>query len=285
MSGIFHQHLKYYKYQRVPTVTGKAIFYLFFNKEEDTYAALRAVKAFKQISLVRYHPLHEVDYEAPFRPFPPDNIIHTCRYAFRRYFDKFADTILFKTFIRRLCEQIMAQYIRIPDVHERIDKLHTWWHMNKQFLMDEPILITIPMPTIILQIPLGKIIQLQEADSESNTGSNTRCTHCGYLENEEQELNENDIESKELDVDDIKIVEIKEDVIFQPDIDEQNQFNEYMLDNYVNRYKASLSSISETDTKDEVYDWDHLFADKLRKKYTDTNGIVLYPKEDIPDEN
>ncbi|CAF1518789.1 unnamed protein product, partial [Adineta steineri] len=243
MSGIFHQHLKYYKYQRVPTVTGKAIFYLFFNKEEDTYAALRAVKAFKQISLVRYHPLHEVDYEAPFRPFPPDNIIHTCRYAFRRYFDKFADT------------------------------------------MDEPILITIPMPTIILQIPLGKIIQLQEADSESNTGSNTRCTHCGYLENEEQELNENDIESKELDVDDIKIVEIKEDVIFQPDIDEQNQFNEYMLDNYVNRYKASLSSISETDTKDEVYDWDHLFADKLRKKYTDTNGIVLYPKEDIPDEN
>ncbi|CAF1534079.1 unnamed protein product [Adineta steineri] len=150
--------------------------------------------------------------------------------------------------------------------------------------MDEPILITIPMPTIIFQIPLGKIIQLQEADSESNTGSNTRCTHCGYLE-EEEELNENDIESKELDVDDIKIVEIKEDVIFQPDIDEQNQWNEYMLDNYVNRYKASLSSISETDINDEIYDWNHLFADKLREKYTDTNGTASHIMEEIQDEN
>ncbi|CAF4051681.1 unnamed protein product, partial [Adineta steineri] len=98
--------------------------------------------------------------------------------------------------------------------------------------MDEPILITIPMPTFILQLPFGRIIQSHAADFESNNGLNTRCTHYGYSENEEEELNRNDMESKELDVNDIKIVEIKEEAIFQPDIGEQNQFNEYLLDHY-----------------------------------------------------
>ncbi|CAF4068105.1 unnamed protein product [Adineta steineri] len=234
MCGIFHQRLKYSRFRRVPTKTGKVVFYLFFHKEEDTYAALRAAKAIKEISLVRYRPMNPVECELPFRPFPPNHIINTCRYAFRKYLDRF-DTV-----------------------------------------MNEPILITIPMPTIILQIPLGRIIQSREADFELNNGSNTRCTHCSYSENEKQELNGYDMESKELDVDDIKIVEIKEEAIFPPDIDEQNRFNEYMFDNHENLYKASLSSISQADIKDEIYDWNHLFADKLRKKYTDTNGIVFY---------
>ena len=65
MCSLFHQHLKYYKFRRVPTKTGRSIFYLFFHKEEDTYAALRASKAMKEISLVRYRPSNPIDYEQP----------------------------------------------------------------------------------------------------------------------------------------------------------------------------------------------------------------------------
>ena len=93
MRGIFHQSLKYYKFRRVPTKTGKAIFYLFFRKEEDTYAALRAAKAIKGISLVRYRPTNQVEYELPFRPFPPNNIINLCRYTFRKYLDRFDSVV------------------------------------------------------------------------------------------------------------------------------------------------------------------------------------------------
>ena len=93
MCGFLHQKLKYFKFRRVPTKTGKAVFYLFFRKEEDTYAALRAGKKIKEISLVRYLPLNPVQYETPFRPFPPDKIINTCRYAFRKYLDNFADVV------------------------------------------------------------------------------------------------------------------------------------------------------------------------------------------------
>jgi hypothetical protein len=93
MRGLLHQKLKYFKFRRVPTKTGKAVFYLFFRKEEDTYAALRAGKTIKEISLVRYRPSNPAEYETSFRPFPPDNIINTCRYAFRKYLNRFADVV------------------------------------------------------------------------------------------------------------------------------------------------------------------------------------------------
>jgi len=98
MYGIFHQHLKYFKFRRVPTKTGKAIFYLFFHKEEDTYTALLAAKAIKEISLVRYRPTNPIDDELPFRPFPPKRIINICRYAFRRYLNRFDTVVRKQTF-------------------------------------------------------------------------------------------------------------------------------------------------------------------------------------------
>ena len=129
MSGLYHQCLKYYKFHRVQTRTGKSIFYLFFRKEEDTYFALRAAKSMKEISLVRYRPSNPIHYDQPFRPFPSQKIIDLCRYALRKHLDKFADVVgeiisinshiyyssqdLFKTFLRRLCEQIIAQCIKI----------------------------------------------------------------------------------------------------------------------------------------------------------------------------
>ena len=102
MCGIYHQRLKYFKFRRVTTKTGKSIFYLFFRKEEDTYAALRAAKSIKGISLVRYHPTNHISCELPFRPFPPDNIIKICRYAFRKYLYRF-DSVVCK-------ENISFQY-------------------------------------------------------------------------------------------------------------------------------------------------------------------------------
>jgi len=93
MSGRFHQQLKYYKYRRVPSKNGKAIFYLFFRKEEETYAALRAAKTIKEISLVRYYPSNPIDSESTFRPFPPQKIIDICRYAFRNRLHNFDNVV------------------------------------------------------------------------------------------------------------------------------------------------------------------------------------------------
>ncbi|CAF1498095.1 unnamed protein product [Adineta ricciae] len=133
MSGWLHQQLKYYKYRRIPGQNGKSIFYLFFRKEEDTYAALRAAKLIKHISLVRYNPSNPVMFDLPFRPFSPQHIIDICRYSFKKYLDKFNNVDLFKTFIRRLAEQIMAQCIKKHEIYERIAKLFTWWWMNDKF--------------------------------------------------------------------------------------------------------------------------------------------------------
>ncbi|CAF3560072.1 unnamed protein product [Rotaria socialis] len=89
------------------------------------------------MSLVRYYPKNRISYELPFRPFSPNNIINICRYAFKKYLDRFDTVELFKTFLRRLSEQIMAQYIEISNVHERIYKLHMWWCINEQFLVKD----------------------------------------------------------------------------------------------------------------------------------------------------
>ena len=93
MCGWFHQQLKYYKYRRVQSKNGKAIFYLFFRKEEETYAAIRTAKLIKGISLVRYRPYNPIDSEPVFRPFPPQQIIDITRYAFRNRLDKFDDVV------------------------------------------------------------------------------------------------------------------------------------------------------------------------------------------------
>ena len=103
--GQLRQHLKYYKFRRVPTKTGKFVFYLFFRKEEETYFALRAAKSIKDISLVRY--LHKQTDAAPIRP--PDNVspsesyyhpvptkklVDEIRYNFTRVYDRFANKVL-----------------------------------------------------------------------------------------------------------------------------------------------------------------------------------------------
>ena len=91
-SAMIHRRLKYSKFRRVPTKTGKAVVYLFFQKE-DIYAALRAAKTIKEISLVRYRPRNPIDYELPFRPFPPNHIINIYRHAFRKYLDRFSTVV------------------------------------------------------------------------------------------------------------------------------------------------------------------------------------------------
>lgn len=93
MNGRVHQQLKYYKYRRVPSKNGIAIFHLFFRKEEETYAALRVAKSLKEISLVRYYPPNPVDSEYTFRPFPPKQIIDICRYAFRNRLPSFSNVV------------------------------------------------------------------------------------------------------------------------------------------------------------------------------------------------
>lgn len=109
MCGIYHQRLKYFKFRRVTTKTGKSIFYLFFRKEEDTYAALREAKSINGISLVRYHPTAHIRYELPFQPFPPNNIINICRYAFRKYLDRF-DTVVWKKTFFFTCRHCIFSY-------------------------------------------------------------------------------------------------------------------------------------------------------------------------------
>lgn len=101
MCGILHQQLKYKKYREVRRKNGKSVFYLFFQKEEDTYAALRAAKSIKGISLTRYYPNHYEQCETPFRLFPPQIIIDQCRYAFGKHLDKFANLV-------RRCYTIMT---------------------------------------------------------------------------------------------------------------------------------------------------------------------------------
>jgi len=93
MSGRFHQHLKYYKYRRIPTKSGKAVFYLFFRKEEETYAALRAAKSLKNISVVRYYPTNYIQSEPEFRPFPPQRIIDILLYAYRNRLANFDNVV------------------------------------------------------------------------------------------------------------------------------------------------------------------------------------------------
>ncbi|CAF1396212.1 unnamed protein product [Rotaria magnacalcarata] len=151
MSGRFHQQLKYYKYRRVPSKNGKAIFYLFFRKDEETYAALRVAKSIKEISLVRYYPSNPINSESSFRPFPPQQIIDICRYTFRSRLVNFENVEFFKAFIRRLAEQMMAQNIKIHEnevmgvknkVIDITDEFDFDFEMDKNILHKDPNLYT-----------------------------------------------------------------------------------------------------------------------------------------------
>lgn len=107
MCGMLYQQLKFQKFRRVPMKNGKTIFYLFFRKEEDTYASLQAAKSIKTISLVRYCPAKPFVSELPFQPFPPQRIIDFCQYAFIQHLDKFnnvvGNKILCKYVYEKLC--------------------------------------------------------------------------------------------------------------------------------------------------------------------------------------
>ena len=91
-------------FRRVPTKTSKAVFYLFFRREEDTYYALRTAKSIKNISVVRYRhynttaaPVRRPDdvpqSEMQYRPVPPKNIVDTIRHSFTKYYDQFANKV------------------------------------------------------------------------------------------------------------------------------------------------------------------------------------------------
>ena len=104
LSGQLQQQLKYYKFRRVPTKNGKAVFYLFFRKEEETYHALRTAASMTDISLVRYLHLNPIaapicrpkdisPSEMYYRPLPTQQIVDIIRYNFRRYLDRFANKV------------------------------------------------------------------------------------------------------------------------------------------------------------------------------------------------
>lgn len=104
MCGKLKQDLKYVRFRRVSSKEGNAIFYLFFQREMDTYKALLAAKQMKNISLKRYQhrnaalppPSHLHEFpsdEIEFRPFHPKEISNTTRYALTKHFEKFASKV------------------------------------------------------------------------------------------------------------------------------------------------------------------------------------------------
>ncbi|CAF4391892.1 unnamed protein product [Rotaria magnacalcarata] len=144
LSGMLQQQLKYYKFRRVPTKTGNAVFYLFFRKEEDTYYALRAAKSIKEISLVRYrhynitaapirHPDDIPPSEIQYRPVPSKKVVDAIRFNFTKYYARFANKDIFKLFVRRASEQVVAQRLQTFEVHDRICKVNHWWWMNQKY--------------------------------------------------------------------------------------------------------------------------------------------------------
>jgi hypothetical protein len=104
LSGKLRQDLGYIRFRRVPSKKGKSVFYLFFQREMDTYKALITAKKMKNISLVRYRhknsalppPAHLEEFpceELPFRPFHPKKISNITKYEFTKYFEKFASQV------------------------------------------------------------------------------------------------------------------------------------------------------------------------------------------------
>lgn len=128
LSGQLHQDLKYYKFRRVPSKTGKSIIYLFFKKEEETYFALRTAKSMKSISLVRYRhrestvpPLQRPDdipmSEMQYRPVPPQDIVDLIRHNYSNYFDRFVNKV-WCIFIRYLGLQLLFFRIYLKNLYD-----------------------------------------------------------------------------------------------------------------------------------------------------------------------
>ncbi|CAF4136827.1 unnamed protein product [Rotaria magnacalcarata] len=166
--------------------------------EEETYAALRTAKSIKQISLARYYPLNPIDSEPTFRPFAPKQIIDICRYAFRNRLHNFDNVEFFKTFIRRLSEQIMAQNIKTDETE--VTNI-TEEEFDFDFEMDEYILNNDP------NLYLNMFLSISNAESEDQE-NNQSCV------SEAQEENPDVLYKKCLD-DIFEIMKyLKEDVIY-----------------------------------------------------------------------
>jgi hypothetical protein len=102
------------------------------------------------------------------------------------------------------------------------------------------------MPTIILQIPSVRMILSHEFSNGYHSKSNSMCTHCGHRQSEEDEIEEDKIGEDYMK---------KEEIIFQYPFNEEYDSNKYILHNDVNLNEWSLSSLSEANIKDEIYDW------------------------------
>lgn len=104
LCGELRQQLEYFKFRRVPTKTGKGLYYLFFRKEQNTYHALRAAKSINDISLVRYchrniipAPIYRSDeivpVESEYHPVPSKRVVDAIRHSFTKYYDRFATKV------------------------------------------------------------------------------------------------------------------------------------------------------------------------------------------------
>lgn len=115
MLGKIQQDLGYIRFRRVPSKNGKSVFYLFFQREADTYKALIKAKDMKNISLARYRhrnvtappPEHADQFpmdELPFHPFHPNKISNHTRYAFTKHLDKFSSRVIYLQFFKNVCK-------------------------------------------------------------------------------------------------------------------------------------------------------------------------------------
>jgi len=107
MEGKLQQDLGYACFRRVQSKTGKSVFYLNYQREMDTYQALRVAKGMKTISVVRYRhrnptlPPPKNLYEFPpeeitFRPFHPKSLSDITRYAFSNHIEQFASKVFYR---------------------------------------------------------------------------------------------------------------------------------------------------------------------------------------------
>jgi hypothetical protein len=103
------QDLGYDRFRRVKSKNGNSIFYLFYQRELETYKALRAAKKMKTISLVRYKnrngvlppPAHLDEFpceELPFHPGHSQKVSNYLRYSFTKYFEKFSSRVRHRDF-------------------------------------------------------------------------------------------------------------------------------------------------------------------------------------------
>lgn len=111
------------------------------------------------------------------------------------------------------------------------------------------------MPTVILQIPSVRVIISHELSNEHHIGPNNRCNHCGRRQSEDKEIKEHAVYEDDIKNGNIKVEDIKEEMVFKYPFDEQNYSNMFRSPDYVKFNESPLSPLPEENTKDEVYDW------------------------------